>query len=85
MGLLSPGGVHSHEEHLQAMVRLAAGRGVQRVYVHAFLDGRDTPPNSAAGYVEKFIRDIPASATIATKGPGSVRNATALVGSKTIS
>ncbi|HND97865.1 MAG TPA: 2,3-bisphosphoglycerate-independent phosphoglycerate mutase [Plasticicumulans sp.] len=48
MGLLSPGGVHSHEEHLQAMVRLAAGRGAQRVYVHAFLDGRDTPPRSAA-------------------------------------
>lgn len=47
MGLLSPGGVHSHEEHLQAMVKLATQRGASRVYVHAFLDGRDTPPRSA--------------------------------------
>jgi len=47
LGLLSPGGVHSHELHIQAMVRLAVERGVQRVYVHALLDGRDTPPRSA--------------------------------------
>jgi len=47
MGLLSPGGVHSHEEHLQAMLRLAVERGAPRVYLHAFLDGRDTPPKSA--------------------------------------
>src|SRR3569623_1294777 len=48
LGLLSPGGVHSHEEHIQAMARLAVERGAQKVYMHAFLDGRDTPPNSAA-------------------------------------
>jgi 2,3-bisphosphoglycerate-independent phosphoglycerate mutase len=47
MGLLSPGGVHSHERHLQAAVRLAHSRGASRVYLHAFLDGRDTPPRSA--------------------------------------
>ncbi len=47
LGLLSPGGVHSHEEHIQAMVRLAVERGAPRVYLHAFLDGRDTPPKSA--------------------------------------
>lgn len=47
MGLLSPGGVHSHEEHIHAMVKLAVERGVEKVYVHAFLDGRDTPPKSA--------------------------------------
>ena len=47
MGLLSPGGVHSHEEHIHAMVELAVKRGVKNVYVHAFLDGRDTPPKSA--------------------------------------
>lgn len=46
-GLLSPGGVHSQEEHIQAMVRLAVERGAARVYLHAFLDGRDTPPRSA--------------------------------------
>lgn len=47
LGLLSDGGVHSHEEHLQAMVELAVKQGVKKVYVHAFLDGRDTPPKSA--------------------------------------
>ena len=43
MGLLSPGGVHSHEEHLFAAIRLAAQRGATQIYLHAFLDGRDTP------------------------------------------
>lgn len=47
MGLLSPGGVHSHELHVFAMLDLAAAQGVPRVAVHAFLDGRDTPPRSA--------------------------------------
>jgi len=47
LGLLSPGGVHSHEEHIHAMVKLAVERGVKSVYLHAFLDGRDTPPKSA--------------------------------------
>ena len=46
-GLLSPGGVHSHEAHIFAMLELAKRRGVARVAVHAFLDGRDTPPRSA--------------------------------------
>ncbi|MFN3579778.1 MAG: 2,3-bisphosphoglycerate-independent phosphoglycerate mutase [Pseudomonas sp.] len=47
MGLLSPGGVHSHEEHLVAMVDMAVRRGAKSILVHAFLDGRDTPPRSA--------------------------------------
>lgn len=47
LGLLSPGGVHSHEEHIHAMARLAVERGAKKVYLHAFLDGRDTPPKSA--------------------------------------
>ena len=47
LGLLSPGGVHSHEEHIHAMAKLAVERGVERVYLHAFLDGRDMPPKSA--------------------------------------
>ena len=47
LGMLSPGGVHSHEKHIQAMLELAAQRGVKRVYLHAFLDGRDMPPQSA--------------------------------------
>lgn len=48
LGLLSPGGVHSHEKHIQAMIKLAAQQGVKEIYLHAFLDGRDTPPQSAA-------------------------------------
>jgi 2,3-bisphosphoglycerate-independent phosphoglycerate mutase len=52
MGLLSDGQVHSSQEHLYALLRMAKERGLQRVYVHCFLDGRDTPPASAYGYVE---------------------------------
>ena len=46
-GLLSPGGVHSHENHIIAAMKLAAQRGATKIYLHAFLDGRDTPPRSA--------------------------------------
>jgi 2,3-bisphosphoglycerate-independent phosphoglycerate mutase len=54
MGLLSPGGVHSHENHIVAMIELAAKRGAKKVYLHAFLDGRDTPPRSAQASLEKI-------------------------------
>ncbi|EPH0093493.1 2,3-bisphosphoglycerate-independent phosphoglycerate mutase [Pluralibacter gergoviae] len=54
MGLLSAGGVHSHEDHIMAMVELAAERGAEKIYLHAFLDGRDTPPRSARPSLEKF-------------------------------
>ena len=47
LGLLSPGGVHSHETHIHAMLELAVTRGASNVRIHAFLDGRDTPPKSA--------------------------------------
>ena len=53
-GLLSPGGVHSQEEHIFAMLDLAAAQGVSRIAVHAFLDGRDTPPRSARASLEKL-------------------------------
>jgi 2,3-bisphosphoglycerate-independent phosphoglycerate mutase len=53
-GLLSDGGVHSHEEHIHAMVKLAAERGAENIFVHAFLDGRDTPPQSAQSGIEKL-------------------------------
>ncbi len=52
IGLLSPGGVHSHEEHIHAMVQLAVERGAEHVYLHAFLDGRDTAPRSAAASIQ---------------------------------
>lgn len=54
LGLLSPGGVHSHEDHMLAMVEMAAKEGAEEIYVHAFLDGRDTPPQSAQGSIDKF-------------------------------
>lgn len=54
LGLLSPGGVHSHEKHIHAMAELAVKEGAERVYVHAFLDGRDTAPKSAAKSIEKM-------------------------------
>jgi 2,3-bisphosphoglycerate-independent phosphoglycerate mutase len=53
-GLLSPGGVHSHEEHIFALLDLAKQAGVARIAVHAFLDGRDTPPQSARASLEKL-------------------------------
>src|SRR5213594_1976041 len=56
MGLLSDGGVHSHIDHLEAFVRLAARKGVRRLLVHAFMDGRDTPPKSALTYVRRTER-----------------------------
>lgn len=56
LGLLSPGGVHSHEDHVFAMIEMARQRGARQVFVHAFLDGRDTPPKSAQPSVEKADR-----------------------------
>ncbi|BEV73567.1 2,3-bisphosphoglycerate-independent phosphoglycerate mutase [Paludibacterium sp. THUN1379] len=54
MGLLSDGGVHSHENHIHAVLRAAQQAGVARIAVHAFLDGRDTPPQSAKLYLERL-------------------------------
>jgi 2,3-bisphosphoglycerate-independent phosphoglycerate mutase len=53
IGLLSPGGVHSHEDQLFAALRLAVKRGAKKVYLHAFLDGRDTPPRSAGPSLQR--------------------------------
>lgn len=53
-GLLSDGGVHSHIEHLFALIDMAKDRGVKKLYVHAILDGRDTPPESGKGFVEQL-------------------------------
>jgi 2,3-bisphosphoglycerate-independent phosphoglycerate mutase len=54
LGLLSPGGVHSHEKHLHALIELTAKLQAQSVYIHAFLDGRDTPPRSARASLESL-------------------------------
>ncbi len=63
VGLLSPGGVHSHERHLAAMIELAARAGVDRIFVHAILDGRDTPPRSAAPSLEEADRILRSAGT----------------------
>ena len=54
-GLLSDGGVHSHTEHLYALLRMAKEQGLTRVYLHAFLDGRDVSPTSGAGFVQEAM------------------------------
>ncbi|MGI6280080.1 MAG: 2,3-bisphosphoglycerate-independent phosphoglycerate mutase [Acutalibacteraceae bacterium] len=54
MGLLSDGGVHSHIDHLYALVELAKRNGLKRVFIHALLDGRDVPPTSAADYIDQL-------------------------------
>ena len=53
IGLLSPGGVHSHEDHFLALAELAARRGAKQIYIHAFLDGRDMPPESALPSIKR--------------------------------
>ena len=54
MGLVSDGGVHSHNTHIYGLLELAKRQGIEKVYVHCFLDGRDTPPESGKGYVEEL-------------------------------
>ncbi|UVE18206.1 2,3-bisphosphoglycerate-independent phosphoglycerate mutase [Pseudomonas sp. LS44] len=66
LGLLSDGGVHSHQDHLVAMAELAAQRGAEKIYLHAFLDGRDTPPKSAKPSLELL------DATFADLGKGRI-------------
>ncbi len=63
MGLLSDGGVHSHQEHLYALVRMAVERGVGKLFIHAFLDGRDVPPRSGAGYLDQLQERLDALGT----------------------
>ncbi|MBM3351393.1 MAG: 2,3-bisphosphoglycerate-independent phosphoglycerate mutase [Betaproteobacteria bacterium] len=57
LGLLSDGGVHSHQDHIHAMIKMAAMQGLNKVYIHAFLDGRDTPPISAAPYIDALEKE----------------------------
>ncbi|PAQ13569.1 phosphoglycerate mutase (2,3-diphosphoglycerate-independent) [Bacillaceae bacterium SAOS 7] len=57
-GLLSDGGVHSHNDHLFALLKLAAQEGLDKVYIHGFLDGRDVGPKTAVGYIEDTLKKI---------------------------
>ena len=58
MGLLSDGGVHSHNTHLYGLLEMAKREGLKKVYVHCFLDGRDTPPASGKGYIEELQAEM---------------------------
>lgn len=58
MGLLSDGGVHSHNTHLYGILELAKKKGLEKVYVHAFLDGRDVPPSSGKDYVAACVEEM---------------------------
>lgn len=61
LGLVSPGGVHSDQAHAVALAELARRRGLDRVFFHAFTDGRDEPPASAAGFLARFVADLDAA------------------------
>jgi 2,3-bisphosphoglycerate-independent phosphoglycerate mutase len=52
-GLIGPGGIHAHSDHLYAFLRAAKEAGVEKIAIHAFTDGRDTPPQSAAAYLRR--------------------------------
>ena len=58
MGLVSPGGVHSHTDHLYGLLEMAKRNGLTKVYIHCFMDGRDTPPDSGKGYIEDLLKKI---------------------------
>lgn len=66
MGLMSPGGVHSHDAQIHAMIDLAIHSGSSKVYVHAFLDGRDTPPKSAMASLEQADKHLEGKGKIAS-------------------
>lgn len=70
MGLVSDGGVHSHLDHLIALVTMAAERGLERVFIHCFMDGRDTPPSSGKDYMQTLCTALDAIGTgkVATIG-----------------
>ena len=58
MGLISDGGVHSHVNHLLALLKMAADHGLTDVYIHAFMDGRDTPPTSGRDYISQLQHEL---------------------------
>ncbi|ACV68429.1 2,3-bisphosphoglycerate-independent phosphoglycerate mutase [Desulfohalobium retbaense] len=71
IGLVSDGGVHSHQEHLEALIDTALAAGVERICVHAILDGRDTPPQSGLGYMQRlhnFVRQRPGCSIATVSG-----------------
>ena len=79
MGLVSDGGVHSHQNHIYALLEAARKQGVSQVFVHVFLDGRDTPPDSGVNYVRALAErmrgiGVGRSATLTGRYVGMVRD-----------
>ena len=70
MGLVSDGGVHSHIDHLLALIELARREGVEHVHVHAFTDGRDVSPTSGAGFLERVPERGNGVRPLLRDGPG---------------
>jgi len=70
LGLVSDGGVHSHIDHLIALVRVLKNRGVDKIYIHCFMDGRDTPPKSGKSYIESL------QSTLQQMGAGTIATIT---------
>ena len=70
LGLLSDGGVHSHIDHLTSLIQIAADKGIERIYIHAFMDGRDTPPSSGKDYMTQLQQ------ALAAMGAGQVATIT---------
>jgi 2,3-bisphosphoglycerate-independent phosphoglycerate mutase len=68
VGLIGEGGVHAHDDHLIALTQLAADQGVERIAIHAMLDGRDAPPRSGLGYLEKLLPRLAGNARFASIG-----------------
>lgn len=71
LGLLSDGGVHSHINHLKALLKMAKEKGLSKVYVHAFMDGRDTPPTSGRRYIaeiEEYMKEIGCGRIVTVSG-----------------
>lgn len=58
MGLVSDGGVHSHIDHIRALIRFGAQKGLKKLYLHAFMDGRDTSPTAGAGYIADLLKTM---------------------------
>jgi len=73
MGLLSPGGVHAHEQHIFALMEMATLLGAPQIYIHGFLDGRDTPPQSAQASLERLINKCKGCEAQAAQNQGATR------------
>ncbi len=73
MGLVSDGGVHSHINHLKAIITFCNNEGLQEVYIHAFTDGRDTDPKSGLGFITDLQQHLNANCW-----QNSIRNRTLL-------